>query len=140
MDPFEVHEIAGKGKGLVATRTIESGDIILEDRPLVASQTPSSRLEVLACGNSCCLRPAQDNDLQTQFQLGHCPREQVMRHILTALAAAAALVGYFCTISLECNPCCASLSHLSLPAGAGVGTRGPAAGSVVRCGLWRVLL
>jgi len=47
---FEVKEIPGKGRGLVATRTIEVGELLLDEVPIVTGLSPvGSRLSALLC-------------------------------------------------------------------------------------------
>ena len=48
--------IEGRGRGLVATRAVNKGDVIAVEKPLAATQAMGNRSSVLACAH--CLAPA----------------------------------------------------------------------------------
>ena len=48
--PFRVCEIAGKNKGIVATRTIKQGQVILRDKPLLILKKSEIRAKVRLSG------------------------------------------------------------------------------------------
>ena len=48
--PFRVCEIAGKNKGIVATRTLKQGQVILRDQPLLILKKSEIRDKVRHCG------------------------------------------------------------------------------------------
>jgi hypothetical protein len=51
--PFEAALIHGAGRGLVATRALSQGDLILSERPFVCTPTPEHRSKVMGVLVSC---------------------------------------------------------------------------------------
>jgi hypothetical protein len=44
-------DAGGKGKGIFVRQSIEEGDVVLHERPLVAAQHYTSRCQVVSCAN-----------------------------------------------------------------------------------------
>ncbi|XP_037947931.1 SET and MYND domain-containing protein 5 [Teleopsis dalmanni] len=58
MNPFEIKDIPGKGRGMVSTKRFAKGDIILEEEPFVSSQFSwNAAYGYAACNH--CMRPLE---------------------------------------------------------------------------------